>query len=264
MWSGLRALLDGLQGQHVADTKMVRHIILLAVQRQRVLLDALVGLRTDPHNKWGLHWQDAASCFVELSVLFRPTAAVEGGTADVAAAVLLRLLPALRGEPRDRVEQCMLSCLESLALPWHLAPGMADPQHLTPANLLSCLESLALCASGTLALRKAQLARHSQPPRLDQTGLTFTAVVAGVLRMMKSGAPWHGTAGEQQERLVAGALAAAEAVVRLLGGLVQEEDVQLEGICALALATLVQAAKLALNKLHYVCYPTEQTCPCPP
>lgn len=253
MWSGLNSLLECLADQHrILDIPTMAWFCKdLAVQRLRVLQEALVGRRADPCGAWCQHWQDAASCFALLDSLSLQTpgtgAATAADAAAEAAAVLLRLLPALRGQGSSRVEQCVLRCLEVLALPWRVAAERAHLTPLTPTHLLSCLEALALGASGTLALLEAHLARHSRPARLEQTGLALTGAVACALMLMKSGAAWNSTVGEQRERLVAAAMAAGEAVVRLTGCLVQQEEVQLEGVSAVSLGHLMSAVHVALH-----------------
>lgn len=249
VWRGLRPLLRCLACDHaeLVTLETVPLSGLLAAQRLCALVEALVRRRADPFGTWGLHWQDAASCSAMLAGLPRPAVAARKAAPAKAATALLRLLSALRGDAGGRARQCVLRCLEVLALHWSSTAEEAGLRPASSTELLSCLEAMALCASGTLALLDCpQLARHSQSSRLEQSGLAFTGMQADALRLMKLGAPWCSTAGEQRERLVAAALAAGEAIVRLVGRIVQEEA-QLEALPAVVLTALVNAAHMALD-----------------
>lgn len=171
MCSGLRLLLECLDCQLV-DTGLPVSDALVA-RRLRTLAAALVTGLAEPCSWWGLHWQDAASCLVLLGDLHNPPEGPGDHTAGVAAAVLLRLLPTLREGAGGRAKQCVLSCQELLAEEWCSETMLAHPQWLTAAQLVSWLEAVALCASGTMALLEAELAQHSQPARLEGTGMLF-------------------------------------------------------------------------------------------
>lgn len=118
------------------------------------------------------------------------------------------------------------TCQSALAFHWfHMTEG-ALAQPLTAAQLTSCLEAVTLCTSADLALLEAQLAQPPRPAQLPDAGVIIAEPMSRVFGLSIQRKVWRSTAGPQREQLLAAALAAGEAVTRLVGRLVQEEEGQ--------------------------------------